>query len=215
LTREILDAIHVAIRVQKKASGASKLASFSTDGYESVKTQASLEHMLALAEGQQHIDFNTANNAASGEVLGVINSGKPYLLKSDRSNTDLSDTGTTVTQKGEYVSPTPISRNIILALQTMPCVPFHDAFIGVAFEMFVALPGGYVYPGCGKVEHDMHDLRRCGQLGINTGGKRINPFRPTRVCSPQGAAAVAAKIAFALILDQLVCLRIMLFAMVK
>jgi len=102
LTWKTIDAIHVTIRVKKKESGASKLASFSAHDYERVNTQAGLEQMLAYAEGLEHIDFNTANNAAFGNVLGVINSDKYYLLKSNQSNTVLSDTGTTVTVKGEY-----------------------------------------------------------------------------------------------------------------
>ena len=102
LTWKTIDAIHVTIRVQKKELGASKLASFSANEYEGVKTQARLEQTLALAEGQEYVDFNTARNAASGEVLGVVNSDKLYLLKSSESSTTLSDTGTTVTLKGEY-----------------------------------------------------------------------------------------------------------------
>lgn len=102
LAWKTIDPIHVTIRVRKKESGASKLARFSANDYDSVDTQASLEQMLALAEGLEHIDFNTANNAALGKVLGVINSDKVYLLKSTQSSTALSDMGTTVTLTGEY-----------------------------------------------------------------------------------------------------------------
>lgn len=102
LTWKTIDAIHVTIRVRKKEPGASKLASLSINDYESVDTQASLEQMLAFADGQEYIDFDTANNSAFGEVLGVINSDKFYLLKSSQSDTSLSDRGTTVTLKGEY-----------------------------------------------------------------------------------------------------------------
>lgn len=102
LAWKTIDPIHVTIRVRKKESGASKLASFSTNDYDSVDTQASLEQMLVFAKGKEHIDFNTANNAALGKVLGVINSDKVYLLKSTQSSTALSDLGTTVTLTGEY-----------------------------------------------------------------------------------------------------------------
>ena len=102
LAWKTIDPIHVTIRVRKQHSGASKLTSLTVDDYENVVTQDNLKQVLAFVEDQEHVDFNTANNAASGTVLGVVNLGKSYLIKSNQSTTTLSDTGTTVTLTGEY-----------------------------------------------------------------------------------------------------------------
>jgi hypothetical protein len=102
LAWKTVDALHVTIRVRKKESGASKLASLTAYDYAKVETQDGLKQLLLSAQDQDYVDFNTANSAAAGIVLGVINLGKPYLLKSTQSATSLSDTGTTVTLNGDY-----------------------------------------------------------------------------------------------------------------
>ncbi len=102
LAWKTVDEIQVTIRVRKHESGASKLSQFSSAEYDNVITEDNLGNLLAYAEDQEDIVLDTANNAAAGKVLGVVNSGKPYLLKSHQSTTVLSEVGTTVTISGEY-----------------------------------------------------------------------------------------------------------------
>lgn len=102
LAWKTVDEIQVTIRVRKHESGASKLSQFSSAEYDNVVTEDNLGNLLAYAEDRDAIVFDTANNAAAGKVLGVVNSGKPYLLKSHQSTTVLSEVGTTVTISGEY-----------------------------------------------------------------------------------------------------------------
>ena len=102
LAWKTVDEIQVTIQVRKHESGASKLSQFSSAEYDNVITEDNLGNLLAYAEDQDAIAFDTANNAAAGKVLGVVNSGKSYLLKSHQSTTVLSEVGTTVTISGEY-----------------------------------------------------------------------------------------------------------------
>ena len=61
---------------------------------------------LAEAEGMPlaaaYVDLPTANNAAAGRVLAIHTPEKVYLMKLDRSETSLSESGTTVVLEGEY-----------------------------------------------------------------------------------------------------------------
>lgn len=102
LAWKTVDTNKVTIRVRKMAHGASKLASLSVGDYDSVVTQDNLKEVLAFANDQEHIDIDTANNAAAGEVLGIVYLGKPYVIKSSQSMSAFSDAGTTVTLTGEY-----------------------------------------------------------------------------------------------------------------
>ena len=102
LTWKTVDEIYVTIRVQKRDDGATKLTGLSVSDYENVATVNNLNQLLESAQDQDYVDFNTANNAGADKVLGVVNLGTHYLIKTNQSNTVLSAVGTTVTLKGEY-----------------------------------------------------------------------------------------------------------------
>ncbi|MDH3983516.1 MAG: hypothetical protein OEV02_04895, partial [Gammaproteobacteria bacterium] len=48
------------------------------------------------------IDFDTANAAATGQVLAVRNEDQHFILKASASETFLTDAGTTVVVTGRY-----------------------------------------------------------------------------------------------------------------
>jgi len=102
LTWRTVDEILVTIRVKKKETGATKLAMLSKNDYEEVATASALQQLLKAAEDQDYVDFDTANNSGSDRVLGVINYGKSYLIKSSQTMSNLSSLGTTVRIRGEY-----------------------------------------------------------------------------------------------------------------
>ena len=102
LTWKTVDEIYVTIRIRKKDKGATKLAGLSASDYDNVTSANNLNKLLESVQDQDHIDFNTANNAGANKVLGVINQGTPYIIKTNQSMTVLSSFGTTVTLKGEY-----------------------------------------------------------------------------------------------------------------
>ena len=102
LTWSTIDEIPVTIRVRKKENGATKLARLSKSDYDEVATGNALHQLLKTAEDRDYIDFDTANNSGLDQVLGVINSGKPYLIKSSHTMSSLSSVGTTVRIRGEY-----------------------------------------------------------------------------------------------------------------
>ncbi|MEJ2180266.1 MAG: hypothetical protein P8Y28_07470 [Gammaproteobacteria bacterium] len=102
LTWKTVDEILVTIRVRKREGGASKLAGLSTKDYDNVITDRHLNQLLESVEDKDNVDFDTANNTGVNIVLGVVNLGKPYLIKTSETSTELSELGTTVTLRGEY-----------------------------------------------------------------------------------------------------------------
>ncbi|WP_455202545.1 hypothetical protein [Kaarinaea lacus] len=102
LTWKTVDAMYVTIRVRKDEEGATKLASLSISDYEKVVTVNNLSQLLDSTHDQTYVEFSTANNTGADKVLGVINQGKPYIVKTSQSTTVLSSLGTTVTLSGEY-----------------------------------------------------------------------------------------------------------------
>ena len=97
-----IDKIMVTVRVTKKEGGASKLARFSTVDYEQLTNKKTLSEKMTAAEDINEIVFDTANNAAMNQVLGISMLGKHYMLKTEQSNTTLAHLGTTVTLNGSY-----------------------------------------------------------------------------------------------------------------
>ena len=97
-----IDEIKVTVSVTKADGGASKLARFNTTDYEQLNSKEALSKKMNAAEDVDKIEFDTANNAAANQVLGISNLGKYYMLKTEQSNTTLSYAGTTVTLNGEY-----------------------------------------------------------------------------------------------------------------
>jgi hypothetical protein len=102
ITWKTIDKVKVTIRVNKREGGASKLASFSLADYQGLTSKQQLGEWLAAAKDRDHIEFDTTNDAAKDQVMGINSLGRHYLLRVLSSNTRLSHTGTTVTLNGEY-----------------------------------------------------------------------------------------------------------------
>jgi hypothetical protein len=102
ITWKTIDEIKVTIRISKADNGASKIARFNTEDYNNLNTKEALSQKIISARDVERIEFDTANNAAAQEVVGIANLGKYYLLKTNLSETFLSQIGTTVTLDGEY-----------------------------------------------------------------------------------------------------------------
>ena len=102
ITWKTIDKIKVTVRVTKKESGASKLARFNMTDYEQLTSKKTLSEKMSAADDVNEIVFNTANNAAKAQVLGVSMQGKHYMLKTEKSYTTLAQVGTIVTLNGEY-----------------------------------------------------------------------------------------------------------------
>lgn len=102
ITWKTIDKIKVTIRISKTDNGASKLARFTTEDYDQLTTKEQLSEKIISASSLDKIEFDTSNNAAAHEVVGIANLGKYYLLKTNLSKTLLSHIGTTVTLDGEY-----------------------------------------------------------------------------------------------------------------
>ena len=102
ITWKTIDEIKVTIRISKADNGASKLAIFNIKDYDNLTTKEELSQKIISTRNLEKIEFDTANNAAAHEVIGIENQGKYYLLKTNLSKTFLSHIGTTVTLEGEY-----------------------------------------------------------------------------------------------------------------
>ena len=102
ITWKNIDEIKVTIRIKKTHNGTSKLARFNIEDYNKLTTKEELIQKVTSASDLEKIEFDTANNAAAHEVVGIANLGKYYLLKINLSKTLLSHIGTTVTLDGEY-----------------------------------------------------------------------------------------------------------------
>ena len=92
----------MTIRVNKREGGASKLASFTLDDYKRLSSKQQLGEWLSAAKDRDNIEFDTSNNAAKDQVMGISSLGRHFLLRILSSNTSLSHAGTTVTLNGEY-----------------------------------------------------------------------------------------------------------------
>lgn len=102
ITWKTIDKIKVTIRVTKAEGGASKLTRFNLFDYEQIASKQALTKKMYTAKDMNEIVFDTTNNSASGEVLGISIFGKNYLLKTEKSNTTLAHAGTIVTLNGSY-----------------------------------------------------------------------------------------------------------------
>ena len=102
ITWKTIDEINVTIRVSKAEGGASKLARFTSADYDRLDVKEDLSEWINVARDLKQIEFDSSNNAAHDQVLGISNLGNYYLLRVLKSNSSLSDSGTRVTLNGEY-----------------------------------------------------------------------------------------------------------------
>ncbi len=102
ITWKTIDEIMVTIQISKAENGATKLARLDNDIYSSLDNKEELQEEISNSTDVELIEFDTANNAAAQEVIGVLNQGEYYILKTNVSETLLSQVGTTVTLNGEY-----------------------------------------------------------------------------------------------------------------
>lgn len=102
ITWKTVDEIKVTIQISKVKNGTNKLTRLTINDYDNLKSKEELRLIINNAKGIEIIEFDTANNAAAQEVIGILNEGNYYLLKTNLSDTLLSQVGTTVTLNGEY-----------------------------------------------------------------------------------------------------------------
>lgn len=102
LTWKTIEAHSVVIRVTGREGGARGLARVRASDYEVVGTGAELERFIRTTPLQASVELATANDAAAGTVLAVADGDGGYLLRTDASETSLSELGTTVTLRGQF-----------------------------------------------------------------------------------------------------------------
>lgn len=102
LTWKNLDGLRVVIEMRGSEDAASRLARLERSDYDAIGTRHELARTLAQGELADRLELAAANDAAAGEVFAVVGPGQAYVLRTDASDTSLSELGTTVTLTGEY-----------------------------------------------------------------------------------------------------------------
>jgi hypothetical protein len=96
-----VESSQVVIRLSPEQAGAYFFPLVSDD-YKSLKTQAELVAAARRNRPMATLDIATASNQAAGQVFGFFSDDAPMILRISRSETSLSEIGTTVTLEGEY-----------------------------------------------------------------------------------------------------------------
>jgi len=91
--------VSVVIRVTGSEGG---LARLPADDYEAVRTRGQIERAIRASPLQTSLELATANDAAAAAVLAVTHGDRGTLLRTDRSETSLSELGTTATLTGQF-----------------------------------------------------------------------------------------------------------------
>jgi hypothetical protein len=102
ITWKTIDENKVAIKMVKATGGASKLVALPAIDFDAIATKEQMDWCVRRGQATDEIVLNTANNEAAGKTFAVIAQDKCYVLTVGRSETMLSDLGTTVTLTGEY-----------------------------------------------------------------------------------------------------------------
>lgn len=102
LTWKTIDSVSVVIRLMGSEGGARGLARLRADDYEAIRTRDQIERAIRASRRQTSLELATANDAAAGAVLAVSHGDGGTLLRTDRSETSLSELGTTVTLTGQF-----------------------------------------------------------------------------------------------------------------
>ncbi len=97
-----VESTHVVIRIAAAEGEGGRFVRLEPGAFESVESRAQLADMIARVSTQPTIELTTANDSAAGTELAVVGSAASLLLRTDHSETRLSDEGTTVTLSGRY-----------------------------------------------------------------------------------------------------------------
>lgn len=102
ITWRTIDPIKVTIRIKASSNGATKIARLDPIDFQQAQTRAELIEIVDRCTSTDAIDFDTANAAATGQVLAVRNEDQRFILQASASKTFLTDAGTTVVVTGRY-----------------------------------------------------------------------------------------------------------------
>lgn len=102
ITWRTIDPIKVTIRIKASSDGATKIARLDPNDFQRAQTRAELVEIVDRCISADAIDFDTANAAATGQVLAVRNEDQHFILEASASETFLTDAGTTVVVTGRY-----------------------------------------------------------------------------------------------------------------
>jgi hypothetical protein len=97
-----VETARVVIRVTPAEDGATRLARLRPGEYAAIETREQLSRAIESSEAAEKLEMATAGDAASGETFAVVHLDRAYALRTERSETSLSDLGTTVTLIGRY-----------------------------------------------------------------------------------------------------------------
>jgi hypothetical protein len=102
ITWKTIESNQVVIRVVGTEETASRFARLEPGAFAQIETRTQLAGALDRVGLEPSMELAMANNAASGTEIAIVQAKDRYLLRADRSETRLSELGTTVTLTGRY-----------------------------------------------------------------------------------------------------------------
>jgi hypothetical protein len=102
VTWKTIESNRVVIRMVGTDESVSHFARLEPGAFAQIETRRQLARALDGVGLQPSMELAMANDAASGAEIAIVRAKDRYLLRADRSETSLSELGTTVTLTGRY-----------------------------------------------------------------------------------------------------------------
>jgi hypothetical protein len=97
-----IESNQVVIRIVGTEERVSRFARLEPGAFDDIGTRKELARAIDGVGLQPSMELAMANDAASGAEIAIVQAADRYLLRADRSETSLSELGTTVTLTGRY-----------------------------------------------------------------------------------------------------------------
>lgn len=102
VTWKTIESDRVVIRMVGTEESVSRFVRLEPGAFAQIETRRQLARALDGLGLQPSMELAMANDAASGAEIAIVRAEDRYLLRADRSETSLSELGTTVTLTGRY-----------------------------------------------------------------------------------------------------------------
>jgi hypothetical protein len=102
VTWKTIESNRVVIHMVGTDESVTRFARLEPGAFAQIETRGQLARALDGVGLQPSMELAMANDAASGAEIAIVRAKDRYLLRADRSETSLSELGTTVTLTGRY-----------------------------------------------------------------------------------------------------------------
>ena len=102
ITWKTIESNRVVIRIVGIDESGSRFARLEPGAFGEIETRGDLADALEGLGLEETVELAAANDAAAGTEIAIVRARQPTLLRTERSETSLSELGTTVTLTGRY-----------------------------------------------------------------------------------------------------------------